>query len=184
MGDFLIDDNPSVNGSQQPLWTQILFDAPYNATVELGWRRRLHHWENVEDILSDELTGSVDLESEGSDECSTRSGMQSFDSVNSFTSITSVTPEEVAHLRDFSNELKGSTYTKDYMNWRKGYAKGAKGDFHQAVAEIDAIRKQMFLEGDDWSSVHSYRRDYQNWRKGSSCGAKGFDSAHIVMGAF
>merc|ERR1711879_214955 len=87
-------------------------------------------------------------------------------------SLTSMTSEDVANLRDFSDELEGTTYTKDYINWRRGFSQGAKGDFHQAVAEIKAISKQMFLEGEDWSSVHMYRRDYQNWRKGSSRGAK------------
>jgi len=145
--------------------------------VELGCRRRLHRWDDVEAVLSDELTGSVDLESDSSEECSTRSGM------HTSGSMTSMTSEEVAQLRDFSHELEGTTYTKDYINWRKGLAKGAKGDFHQAVAEIEAIRKQMFLEGDDWSSVHTYRRDYQNWRKGNSRGAKSFKSDHAAMGA-
>merc|ERR1712176_1182387 len=165
-GDFLIDDKPSITGSQQPLWTQIAFDAPYNKDVELGGRRRLNRWDDIETVLSDELTGSADLESESSEECSTHSGM------HTSGSMTSMTSEEVAQLRDFSHELEGTSYTKDYISWRKGFAKGAKGDFHQAVAEIEAIRKQMFLEGDDWSSVHTYRRDYQNWRKGCSRGAK------------
>merc|ERR1712048_1347768 len=55
-GDFLIDDKPSISGSQQPLWTQILFDALYNKDVELGCRRRLHRWDDVEAVLSDDLT--------------------------------------------------------------------------------------------------------------------------------
>merc|ERR1712048_439663 len=176
-GDFLIDDKPSITGSQQPLWTQILFDAPYNKLVELGCRRRLHRWDDVEAVLSDDLTGAMDVDSDSSEECSTRSGMRTSGS------MTSMTSEEVAQLRDFSHELEGTTYTKDYINWRKGLAKGAKGDFHQAVAEIEAIRKQMFLEGDDWSSVHTYRRDYQSWRKGNCRGAKSFKSDHTAMGA-
>lgn len=173
-GDFLIDDKPSITGSQQPLWTQIVFDALYNKDIELGCRRRLQRWDDVEAVLSDELTRSVDLESESSEDASTRSGM------HTSGSMTSMTSEEVAQLRDFS---EGTTYTKDYMNWRKGLAKGAKGDFHQVVAEIEAIRKQMFLEGDDWSSVHTYRRDYQSWRKGNSRGAKSFKSDHVTTGA-
>merc|ERR1712048_1424895 len=175
-GDFLIDDKPVITGSQQPLWTQILFDAPYNVGVELGFRRRLHCWDGVETVLCDELSGSTDFESEGSEECSTHSGMRTSGSV------TSMTSEDVAQLRDFSQDLEGTTYTTDYMNWRKGNAKGAKGDFHQAVADIEAIRKRMFLEGDDWSSVHTYRRDYQNWRKGNCRGAKHVRSDHVAMG--
>merc|ERR1712151_94353 len=98
-------------------------------------------------VLSDEIAGSVEFESVSSDAASTGSGMKTS------SSVTSMTSEEVAQLRDFSRELEGTTYTKDYINWRKGSSKGAKGDFHQAVAEMEAIRKQMFLEGDDWSSV-------------------------------
>merc|ERR1712187_993927 len=175
-GDFLIDDKPIISGSQQPLWTQILFDAPYNMTVDLGCRRRLHRWDDVEAVLSAEWNGSMDLESVSSGEVSTQTGMKTS------SSLTSMTSEEVAQLRDFSHELGGTTYTKDYINWRKGSAKGAKGDYHQAVAEIEAIRKQMFLEGDDWSSVHTYRRDYQNWRKGNCRGAKYLTSDHVSMG--
>merc|ERR1712048_1328794 len=118
-----------------------------------------------------------DSETEASEEGSTQSGM------HTSTSLTSMTSEDVAQLRDFSQELEGTTYTKDYINWRKGSAKGAKGEFHQAVAEIEAIRSQLFLEGDDWSSVHTYRRDYQNWRKGNSRGAKSFKSDHVATGA-
>merc|ERR1712048_684490 len=175
-GDFLIDDKPSICGSQQPLWTQIIFDAPYNRDVGLGCRRRLHLWDDVEAVLFDEFSASMDSETEASEEGSTQSGM------HTSGSMTSMTSEDVAQLRDFSQELEGTSYTKDYSNWRKGHAKGAKGDFRQAVAEIEKIRKQMFLEGDDWSSVHTYRREYQNWRKGNCRGAKNFKSDQVVIG--
>jgi len=167
-GDFLIDDKPNITGSQQPLWTQIIFDAPYNQKVELGNRRRLHHWDDVEMVLSNELGSVTETESEhSSDEsCSSTARLKVVDSRASMSS------DDVAQLRDFSDELAGTTYAKDYINWRKGHARGATGDFRQAVADIEAIRKQLFLEGDDWSSVHTYRSDYQNWRRGKCRGAK------------
>jgi len=178
-GDFLIDDKPSITGSQQPLWTQILFDAPYNKNVGLDCRRRLNRWEDVESLLSDELAGSLDEEScDSTEEGAISQGLKTV------SSLTSMTSEDVAQLKDFSTELEGTTYTKDYINWRRGFSKGAKGDFHQAVAEIEKLRKQMFLEGEDWSSVHLYRRDYQNWRKGNSRGAKTPRCEDTLVGAF
>jgi 5'-nucleotidase len=177
-GDFLIDDKPSITGSQQPLWKQILFNAPYNQKLNLGSRRRLHSWDDVEAILFDEFAGRVEEESdESTDDCVPSNGMKPSSSASSMTS------EDVALLRDFSHELEGTTYMKDYKNWRKGAAQGAKGDFRQAVADIESIRRQMFLEGDDWSSVHTYRSDYQNWRKGKCRGAKAPKLENTLLGA-
>merc|ERR1712060_20426 len=82
--------------------------------------------------------------------------------------FTAVTAADVAKLRDFSDELKGTSYLQDYQNWRKGKSRGATGEFAQAIAEIDKIHRQAFLEGDDWSSVHAYRYLYQNWRRGKA----------------
>lgn len=176
-GDFLIDDKPAISGSQQPLWNQILFDAPYNKNVELRCRRRLSCWDDVVGVLSGELAGCFDGGSDDSnEEGSSNPGLKKV------SSLSSVTSEDVAQLKDFSHELEGTTYTKDYLNWRKGFSKGAKGDLHQAVAEIEAIKKQMFLEGDDWSSVHVYRRDYQSWRKGNCRGSKDPQSEKALVG--
>jgi len=123
--------------------------------------------DDVESVLSNELGGVTETESEHSseDNCSPVR-------LKAVDSRTSMSSDDVAQLRDFSDELAGTTYAKDYINWRRGHARGAKGDFHQAVADIEAIRKQLFLEGDDWSSVHTYRSDYQNWRRGKCRGAK------------
>lgn len=177
-GDFLIDDKPAITGSQQPLWTQILFDAPYNQKVELGHRRRLCCWDDVEAVIYDELASPIEanIEQLGVDshgECG----------LKTVGSLTSMTSDDVAQLQDFSHELGGTTYTKDYNSWRKGLAKGAKGDFRQAVKEIDAITKRLFLEGDDWSSVHTFRRDYQSWRQGKARGAKNTMSGNALVGA-
>lgn len=48
-GDILIDDRPEVEGSLLPSWEHILYDAPYNQSVNN--RRRLS-WENWKNILN------------------------------------------------------------------------------------------------------------------------------------
>eukprot|EP00440_Ansanella_granifera_P033235 gb/GFBE01036058.1/.p1 GENE.gb/GFBE01036058.1/~~gb/GFBE01036058.1/.p1 ORF type:complete len:696 (+),score=195.32 gb/GFBE01036058.1/:1-2088(+) len=187
-GDILIDDKPRITGSQIPLWNQVLFDAPYNRDVEMGTRRRMTAWKDWDSILSEELA----LPAEEEDETvSTPPSTPSMTPVSSsyglkpVKSNLSITSEDVAKLRDFSAELEGTTYLKDYRAWRLGKTKGAKGEFWQAVADIERIKKQMFLEGDDWSSVHVYRRDYGSWRRGRARGAKGVrDQGPIEAAAF
>lgn len=160
-GDVLIDDKPSIVGAQQPLWSHIVFDAPYNQNIEMGERHRLQSWDEWECVLLQVLAMPLEEESENES-----------DTMKRESSNISVTAADVAKLRDFARELEGTSYMKDYRNWRRGSHAGAKGEYWQAVADIERIRKQMFLEGDDWSSVHVYRRGYQNWRKGKARGAK------------
>lgn len=49
-GDYLIDDKPEVKGSEDPTWEHILFDQPYNKTVE--GRKRIVNWEDWESVLN------------------------------------------------------------------------------------------------------------------------------------
>lgn len=179
-GDVLIDDKPKISGSQQPTWTQVLFDAPYNRNIEMGSRRRLQRWADWEVVLMDELSiAECESDAELGETASgvaastpPRSLQQSSANNISSTSVSSISAEEVAQLRDFTVELKCTSYRKDYALWRQGRAQGAKGEVEQAVAEIERIQKQVFLEGDDWSSVHVYRTMYQDWRRGNARGAK------------
>eukprot|EP00931_Biecheleriopsis_adriatica_P114710 TRINITY_DN90622_c0_g1_i1.p1 TRINITY_DN90622_c0_g1~~TRINITY_DN90622_c0_g1_i1.p1 ORF type:complete len:715 (+),score=194.92 TRINITY_DN90622_c0_g1_i1:278-2146(+) len=181
-GDILIDDKPRITGGQVPLWNQVLFDAPYNRDVEMAGRARMTAWKDWENILTQELALPPEEEEEEKSSTSSSSGLKV---VKSNASVTSVTSEDVAKLRDFSAELEGTTYLQDYRAWRLGKTKGAKGEFWQAVADIERIKKQMFLEGDDWSSVHVYRRDYGNWRRGRARGAKAVrDQGPIEAAAF
>ncbi|CAE7296152.1 unnamed protein product [Symbiodinium natans] len=171
-GDVLIDDKPKITGSQIPLWKQVVFDAQYNRNVEMDGRRRLCAWKDWEKVLAEELP--IRLEEEAEDdqtEASEASETKPISEVPSESTVA-ITAEEVAKLRDFSAELEGSSFLKDYRAWRLGKTKGAKGEFWQAVADIERIKKQLFLEGDDWSSVHVYRHDYGNWRRGRARGAK------------
>lgn len=41
---YLIDDKPVIEGTQQPEWSQIIFDQPYNQGVNL---LRLYTWDEV-----------------------------------------------------------------------------------------------------------------------------------------
>jgi len=174
-GDVLIDDKPLITGIQQPVWSHIVFEAPYNREIEMHGRRRLKSWNDWVEVLTEELTALPEVEEDEEEESSatTRSESSSFSPLARKGSQPKLTAKEVSKLRDFSNELQGTSYFKDYQSWRKGAAKGSKGEYWQAVAEIEHLKKQMFLEGDDWSSVHAYRSSYQSWRKGKARGAQG-----------
>eukprot|EP00403_Amphidinium_massartii_P026190 CAMPEP_0178407384 /NCGR_PEP_ID=MMETSP0689_2-20121128/19403_1 /TAXON_ID=160604 /ORGANISM="Amphidinium massartii, Strain CS-259" /LENGTH=652 /DNA_ID=CAMNT_0020028461 /DNA_START=97 /DNA_END=2055 /DNA_ORIENTATION=- len=155
-GDILIDDKPKITGLQRPLWTQVLFTAPYNTDVELSRRVRLSKWVDWKQALYEALR--VPLSEDEDSEARPNDGMP--------------TREEVMALRDFTEELRGTSYMKDYQSWRRGGSKGAKGDFWQAVVEMEKMLERQFLEGEDWSSVNLYRSDYRRWRQGKAKGAK------------
>jgi 5'-nucleotidase len=60
-GDVLIDDSPQIVGSKSPVWTQVMFDAPYNRPTETEEKNsfseqtkkclRLSHWNNWQEVL-------------------------------------------------------------------------------------------------------------------------------------
>ncbi|CAD7973013.1 unnamed protein product [Amoebophrya sp. A25] len=96
----------------------------------------------------------------------------------------SVTADDVARMRDFTGELIGNgavpdAYLKEYRRWRRGKAAGQGGEYFQALVKMERIRKQMFLDGPDWSSVHLYRSGYNSWRRGKGRGAHDY-----MMGRF
>ncbi len=47
-GDILIDDRPELTGARKPFWEHVLFDQPYNRTVQ--GKRRLN-WTSYREIL-------------------------------------------------------------------------------------------------------------------------------------
>jgi len=174
-GDVLIDDRPIISGLQRPVWSHILFDAPYNQEVDLAGRHRLVGWNNWEAILLNELSTDPAMDA-AIDAADTFPGVSGgMKRTQSVPSVPSITAEEIAELRDFSHELEGTSYLKNYRSWRQGRSRGAKGEFTQAIADIESITKEMFLDGDDWSSVHVYRSAYQNWRRGNAKGSKDSD---------
>jgi len=48
-GDILIDDKATITGAAKPVWTQILFTAPYNRQSQAKYR--LSHWSNWEKVV-------------------------------------------------------------------------------------------------------------------------------------
>ncbi len=49
-GDLLIDDKPEIKGAHTPSWEHVIFDAPYNRSVNDA-RRRLSSWSELQSIL-------------------------------------------------------------------------------------------------------------------------------------
>lgn len=51
-GSNLIDDKPEIVGVCQPVWTHVIFDAPYNKNVLLkGNMKRLPSWSQWKEVL-------------------------------------------------------------------------------------------------------------------------------------
>merc|ERR1712048_1391600 len=115
-GDVLIDDKPHISGSQQPVWTQIVFDAPHNTEIDMNGRRRLLNWAGWHAVVSDELTMKADDGSDDSDgtpapnspnstsaSASLTHGYPSQSSIKpstSCSSVVSMTRADVDQLRD------------------------------------------------------------------------------------
>jgi len=49
-GDYLIDDKPDIHGTLVPSWEHIVFDTPYNRSVNNG-KRRINNWHQWKKIL-------------------------------------------------------------------------------------------------------------------------------------
>ena len=47
-GDIIIDDKPEIHGEFEPEWEHVLFDQPYNVTVE---KRRICDWSEWAEII-------------------------------------------------------------------------------------------------------------------------------------
>ena len=48
IGDILIDDRPSVEGTMKPSWQHVIFDTPYNQAAD---GKRLRGWANVQSLI-------------------------------------------------------------------------------------------------------------------------------------
>jgi 5'-nucleotidase len=48
-GDFLVDDNPQITGIMAPVWEQVVFDFPYNRSVQ--GKKRLVGWDDWHTVL-------------------------------------------------------------------------------------------------------------------------------------
>ena len=79
----------------------------------------------------------------------------------------------VAQLPDFSHLLPKS-YRQDYLAWRSGQPKGAKGELEEVMQRMEEMSDSMMNNtSDDFTEVNVYRTGYASWRRGKTKGAKG-----------
>jgi len=163
-GDVLIDDKPHIAGLHPPTWRQCIFDAPYNTSrTDLP---RISTWAQWEVPVKQMLVNS---------------GMKRVDS--SFATLrtdsTDSDDEErpkplrnyVDGLRDFSDELKAmGVYMTDYTNWRRGRAKGARGEAMQVMRQVNRsyLQDATMKDAEEPSDIFCFRQEYKVWRQSRS----------------
>jgi len=161
-GDVLIDDKPNITGAHYPVWQQLMFNAPYNTSLE--GRARLDSWEGVVDAIESLMcSGPIPA-----GEASAASIAGDSEGGNS----TNLSAAAVAALPDFSHLLPPD-YRKDYAAWRAGGEKGAKGELAKAIERMDAMQDSVLNNtSDEFTEVHVFRKGYASWRRGRAGGAK------------
>ncbi|KAF4661579.1 5', 3'-nucleotidase, cytosolic [Perkinsus chesapeaki] len=206
-GDVLIDDKPYITGSENPTWEHVLFTAPYNSDIPPDGRYRLDNWEDWRRVLSRALERvgyrkvaedvaaklPIGMSRSRAGLSSLLSGEWSSASLVSMATTPSERPpptkEDVANLPDFSHELKAlGMYRDDYMNWRKGGHKGAKGEIQDSKVLANVSRmlleRAVMDQADDPTEIHvtrlNYRTGYHNWRRGKHQGAKHRDAPTVA----
>ena len=91
-----------------------------------------------------------------------------------------VSAEAVAQLPDFSHLLP-EDYRKDYMSWRGGQAKGAKGEVELLSRRMQAMQDSLANNtSEEFTEVSVFRQGYAAWRRGNDTGAKSFASHWAV----
>jgi len=169
-GDVLIDDKPKITGAHYPVWQQLMFNAPYN--LSLDGRARLATWEDVDGVVAaiDGLMCSGPLPSVGA--AAETNG-------DDGASDTSMMAKAVAALPDFSHLLPPD-YRKDYAAWRAGREKGAKGELAEAITRMEDMQDSVLNNtSDEFTEVHVFRQGYASWRRGRSGGAKATKSLQV-----
>merc|ERR1712007_190148 len=76
-------------------------------------------------------------------------------------------------LRDFSDELKAmGVYMADYTNWRRGRAKGARGEAIQVMRQVNRsyLQDAMMKDAEEPSDIFCFRQEYKAWRHSRSKG--------------
>jgi len=114
-------------------------------------------FEDYLDVLPDSAEAGADAEVDVDD----GEGAGEEGNENSDLDLEKVTHEDVEKLRDFSEEL-GSSYYKDYKNWRMGGARGAKGEAQDALQEHQSRDGDTEAESelvintleDEWASLY------------------------------
>ena len=182
-GDILIDDKPNITGSTTPTWqqararhalashayaharpvrnlycsrAQLIFTAPYNRHV--SHLARLDSWDEWEARVESCLVrahvadAAVD-EDDGEKEAG-------------------VTKREVDALPDFSHLLPAN-YRNDYMSWRAGGQRGAKGEAADAATAWEMMQDSALNNAaEDFTELVVFRKGYSNWRRGGVSGAR------------
>ena len=57
-GHVLVDDKPRVDGAEMPLWRHVIFDAPYNASVD-GPRMTWHTWRETMTRMEHQISAAA-----------------------------------------------------------------------------------------------------------------------------
>jgi 5'-nucleotidase len=181
-GDILIDDKPQITGLHPPTWRQCLFNAPYNqARTDLPRISRWDEWEGpVKQVL--EKSGMKRAETSLSSLASfrERSGSEASSSGSLSTMASATDTDEpkplknyVCGLPDFSEELKAmGVYMADYTNWRRGGAKGARGEAAHVLRQVKRsyIKELTMNEAEDPTDMFCFRQEYKSWRQGRAKG--------------
>jgi 5'-nucleotidase len=169
-GDILIDDKPHITGLHPPTWRQCLFDAPYNqCRSDLP---RITEWSEWEAPLKQLLVQS------GMKRVDTSlASLSTMDSTDSSSDADENRPKPlkgyVEGLHDFSEELKAmGVYMADYTNWRRGRAKGARGEAVQVLRRVNRsyLQDATLKEAEDPNDIFCFRQEYKAWRQGRSTG--------------
>lgn len=169
-GDVLVDDKPKISGAHNPVWQQLMFNAPYN--LALDGRARLGTWEDIDGVFAaiEGLICSGPLPSTGTD------GVTSGSDGGADANVMS---KAVAALPDFSHLLPPD-YRKDYAAWRAGRERGAKGELAEAIIRMQDMQDSVLNNtSDEFTEVHVFRQGYASWRRGRSGGAKGNKSLTV-----
>ena len=169
-GDVLIDDKPRITGAHLPTWRHLMFAAPYNAAdASLAPAGRLASWADWEPALLDVLRGEPDAPLAGASTTS----LESLGGRDGGGAAPGELKQAVAQLPDFAHLLPPD-YRKNYMAWRTGHHKGAKGELEEVMETFDAVQDSVMNNtSDDFTEIHVYRRNYASWRRGKAKGAKG-----------
>ena len=174
-GDVLIDDKPRITGAHLPSWRQLMFDAPYNLSeTPTG---RLSRWADWEAAVLGLLRGAA----EGQDIVTTAEAEKGDAAPTSTDDGQAISrpssggdlAQAVAQLPDFSHLLPKS-YRQDYLAWRSGQPKGAKGELEEVMLRMEEMSDAVMNNtSEDFTEVNLYRTGYASWRRGKMKGAKG-----------
>jgi 5'-nucleotidase len=168
-GDVLIDDKPAIKGAHHPVWQQLMFDAPYNLTVNTA-PARISSWDGLLAALDAVMcSGPKPTAGEAPGAAAAAPSADEAEGGGALSSLRSA----IAALPDFSHLLPPD-YRKDYAAFRGGAPKGAKGELSDALAKMEEMQDSVLNNtSEEFTEVSVFRAGYASWRRGRSGGAKG-----------